>query len=244
MNVTGKTAVITGASRGLGAGLAREFYAGGMNVALCARTDPALADDGERALSMRADVTDPDAMASLCERAVERFGAIDLWINNAGVLGPIGMLRDLDPAEVRTHMDVNVLGVMNGTRAYVRHLRGAGRGGVLMNISSGAARTGYAGWSAYCASKAAVDLLTEAVSIEEADAGLRAYAVAPGVIDTDMQTLIRSQRAEDFPSVERFRQMKRDEAFSTTEHVARELLRLAFGNDQASEVRVDLRPGR
>ena len=244
MDLHGKTAVITGASRGIGAGIARLAHAEGLNVALCSRGEPALRDDGDRVLAVRADVTDPAAMDDLAQRAVARFGGIDLWINNAGVLAPIGMLRELDSAEVKAHLEINVLGVFHGTRAFARHVRTSGRGGVLINISSGAARHGFAGWSAYCASKAAVDLMTESVAIEEKDAGLRAHAVAPGIIDTAMQELIRGQREEDFPDVERFRQMKRDDAFSSEEHVARELLKLAFGAPQARGVRVELPPER
>lgn len=233
--------MITGASRGLGAGLARVFHGEGMNLAVCARGEPALAE-GDRALAEQVDVTDSSAVSAFAARAAERFGPIDLWINNAGVLAPIAMLRDADPDEVRAHLDVNVMGVFFGTRAFVRHLRAAGRGGVLINISSGAARQGIPGWSAYCASKAAVDYVTEAVAEEEAGAGLRAHAVAPGVIDTAMQELIRRQTEESFPHVERFRDMKRAEAFSTPEHVARELLRLSFGPSPPREVKIEIPP--
>lgn len=87
---------------------------------------------------------------------------------------------------------------------------------------------------AYCASKAAVEQLTAVVGAEEP--GIRAYAVAPGVVDTDMQAEIRATPAERFPQVERFHQLKRDDAFNSPAWVARQLLDLAFG-----EVRPDLR---
>jgi NAD(P)-dependent dehydrogenase (short-subunit alcohol dehydrogenase family) len=107
--------------------------------------------------------------------------------------------------------------------------RGAtGAGGVLVNITSGAALGGYAGWGAYCMGKAAVDRLTECVQLEEASLGLRAYAVAPGVIDTDMQRTVRALDEERFPLVEKFRQLKRDEAFNSPAWVARKLLAIAF----------------
>ena len=92
-----------------------------------------------------------------------------------------------------------MLGVLFGTQAFVRHLRRRGGEGVLVNVSSGAARKPYAGWSVYCAAKAAVDRMTECVALEEAAHGLRAYALAPGVIDTDMQALIRATPAARFP---------------------------------------------
>jgi len=136
------------------------------------------------------------------------------------------------------------MGVFHGTRAYARHVRGRDGKGVLVNISSGAARAGYAGWSAYCAAKAAVDLMTECVALEEREAELNAYSVAPGVIDTAMQEAIRACSADVFPSVEKFHELKRDNAFSTPEDIARKLLALAFSPTRGAQgptVRIDLR---
>lgn len=228
-----RTAVITGASRGLGAGLAAEFARRGMRLALCARSDsPVPAGAEDRCLVERVDVTDEAAVEAFADAAVERFGAIDLWINNAGVLEPIAPLREVEVADFRRHIEINLTGVFLGTRAFVRrHRRRAATGpvdAVLVNISSGAAWNGYAGWSAYCAGKAGLDRMTEAVQLEEDEVGLRAYAVAPGVVDTAMQELIRSCPPERFPMVEKFHDLKRDEAFNTPPWVAEHLLAYAF----------------
>jgi NAD(P)-dependent dehydrogenase (short-subunit alcohol dehydrogenase family) len=228
IEVSGKTAVITGASRGLGAGLAGRFLERGLNVAVCARQCPEILGDPDRILAKTADVTDPAAMARLCADAVGRFGRVDLWINNAGLLAPIGPLRDNDPAEVARHIEVNVLGVFYGSQAFVRHVRQRGGDGVLFNISSGAARSAYAGWSAYCAGKAAVDRLSESLALEETDSGLRVHAVAPGVIDTDMQTMIRQCTPEQFPRVQKFLDLKAKDGFSSPAFVADRMLELAF----------------
>ena len=117
---------------------------------------------------------------------VEPFGRIDLWVNNAGVLGPIGPLADLPAADVAAVVDINVTGVVHGSAVFARHVRTRPGPGVLVNVSTGAApsRTRAA---AYCASKAAVDQLTCVVALEEAPHDLRAYALAPEVLDTDMQ---------------------------------------------------------
>lgn len=240
LDLSDRTAVITGASRGLGAGLAAAFSARGMNVAACARTKPAL--QGERVLSAVADVRDAEAVDRFAAAAVERFGRIDLWINNAGVLEPIAPLRDCDAEDVRRHIDINVLGVFHGSRAFVRHLRARGGEGVLVNVSSGAAHSPYAGWSAYCAGKAAVDMLSRCLAVEEEGTGLRVHAVAPGVIDTDMQALIRSTPAERFPLVDKFHELKAQNAFNTPELVAERLLALAFDPAQRTDaVTLDLR---
>ncbi|MBW2245498.1 MAG: SDR family NAD(P)-dependent oxidoreductase [Deltaproteobacteria bacterium] len=228
MDATDQTIVITGASRGLGAGLAETLHAQGARLALCSRSAPVL-EDGERVLAAEFDVRDASAVARFAKDAVSRFGRIDLWINNAGVLAPIAPLRDLDLEEARTHVEINLLGLLACCQVFVRHVRGREGGGALINISSGAARKPYSGWSVYCAAKAAVDRLTECIDLEERDQGLRAFSVAPGVIDTYMQALIRSTDEADFPDLPRFVAMKREGRYNTPAFIAERLLELAFG---------------
>lgn len=193
---------MTGASRGLGEGLVAAFAAAGHEVHGFAR-------------SSGVDVTDPEA--------VERFAAdvgapIDLWVNNAGVLGPLG---PVSAVEFRQTLEINVLGVVHGTQAFLRH---RAPGGVLVNISSGAATTPYEHWGPYCASKAAVEMLTE-VTVLEGHA--RAYAVSPGLVDTEMQAELRRTA---FPGRERFVRAREAGAFNSPAWVARHLLDVAFGD--------------
>lgn len=222
-----RVAVITGASRGIGAGLARYFHERGVDLGLCARSACAL-DDGEHVLTERFDIRDEAAVDGFAGRVAARFGHIDVWINNAGVLTPVGPLRDVAVADFKDNLDVNLVGVFLASRAYARHIRSSARGGVLINISSGAATSPYAGWSAYCAGKAAVDLLSGCIQLEERDAGLRVHAVAPGIIDTDMQEIARSSSAEDFPLAADFRGYKERDAFNRPDYVAEKLFQLAF----------------
>jgi NAD(P)-dependent dehydrogenase (short-subunit alcohol dehydrogenase family) len=231
--------VITGASRGIGATLAREFAARGLALGLCSRGAPEL-ETGDQVVAAKVDVTDEKALERFAADVVERFGAIDLWVNNAGVLDPIAPLRNVSAADFRAHIDINLTGVFLGTRLFVRHLRERGGEGVLINISSGAAWNAYSGWGAYCAGKAGVERLTEVVQIEEAESGLRPYSVAPGVVDSAMQDLIRSSNAEDFPDIEYFHELKRSDGFNSGEFVARHLLEVAF-DPQARPAEVALR---
>lgn len=225
--MSGRVAVITGASRGLGAGIAERFAGTGLRLGVCARSTAALAD-GPEVVSRTVDVTDEVGLARFADTVVERFGRIDLWINNAGVLDPIAPLRDVSLAQWRKHADINLSGVFLGSRIFVRHLRERGGEGVLINVSSGAARKPYHGWSVYCATKAGVDRLTECLDLEEREHGLRAYSIAPGVVDTDMQALIRGSSAEAFPEVARFRRRKEEGDFSSARFVADRFLAIAF----------------
>lgn len=234
IDVSGRTAVLTGASQGLGAGLAEDFARRGMRLGLCARRAPALEESAE-VVSQRVDVRDEAAVTAFAKRVEDRFGTIDLWINNAGVLAPMGPMRNLEVAAFRDHVDTNLTGVFLGSQAYVRHLRSKGCGGVLINISSGAAWNAYAGWTPYCASKAAVERLTQCLALEEAGSGLRAYSVAPGVIDTAMQEAIRASSPETFPEVERFLEMKADDTFNSVGFVAGQLVELAFDPARAGD---------
>jgi len=245
IDLAGRTAVITGASRGIGAHLARDFAARGMRLGLCARSRAVLSD-GADVVARQLDVRDAAAVDRFAAEVEARFGRIDLWINNAGVLAPIAAMRRADVAEWDRNVEINVAGVFHGSRAYVHSLRRlgpAGLGGVLINVSSGAARRPYAGWSAYCAGKAAVDMLTRCIALEEAAIGLRAHAVAPGIVDTRMQEQIRASTPDDFPEKARFVQLARDGKFSSPTWVAARLLDLAFDPDhRTDEVLVSLPP--
>jgi benzil reductase ((S)-benzoin forming) len=257
--LAGKVAVITGASRGVGAGMAAHFAAAGLHLGLCARHRPDLvartrprAHDGridraEQPLVASVDVADVAALDAFAQSVIDRFGRIDLWVNNAGVLEPIGPLAESDPVEAARHLAINLTGPMFATMIFARHVRSRPGDGVLINISSGAGSRPYSGWALYCASKAGLERMTEAVDLEERAHGLRAYAVAPGVVDTDMQAMIRATDPSKFPEAPSFVALKEAGAFNTAPHVAERLLELAFGDDEVSQVRLrvpnERRPG-
>lgn len=237
----GKVAVITGASRGLGAGMAAHFAAAGLHLGLCARHRPEMVAKtrplvhggrvapAEPPLVASVDVTDVAALAAFADAVVDHFGRIDLWVNNAGVLEPIGPLIDAEPVALARHVEVNVLGVLYGSMVFARHVASRRGGGVLVNVTSGASTRPYAGWATYCASKAAVDQLSEVLALEERRNELRVHAVAPGIVDTDMQAAIRASSPERFPEVGRFIGLKEAEAFNSPAWVAEKVLELAFG---------------
>jgi NAD(P)-dependent dehydrogenase (short-subunit alcohol dehydrogenase family) len=190
-----KVVAITGASRGIGAAAAIAFAQAGARVALLARSEAqvaALATRlGDRAMAVTCDVADATQVDWALTRVAERFGGLDVLINNAGTIDPIARLADTDPAAWGKAIDVNLKGVFNGMRAAIPLLRARG-GGVLITVSSGAAHNPLEGWSAYCASKAGAAMLTSCAHLEEAAHGLRIMGLSPGTVATDMQVTIRA----------------------------------------------------
>ena len=195
MNVAGKTVVITGASRGIGAEAARVFAAAGANVALIARSSDAIeklaAEIGAQAIALTCDVASYASVEGAIAKAKETFGSVDILINNAGVIEPIAHLASADPDEWGTVIDINLKGVFNGMRAVLPMMIASG-GGSIFTISSGAAHGPVEAWSHYCASKAAVKMLTECVHKENGADGIRAIGLSPGTVATQMQVEIKA----------------------------------------------------
>ena len=191
----GKVAVITGASRGIGAEAARVFAAAGAQVALLARSTGAVeglaAEIGPQALALGCDVADAQAVQAAVDAVVARWGRLDVLINNAGVIDPIARLTEADAAQWGHAIDINLKGVFHGIRAAVPVMRAQG-GGTVITVSSGAATNPLEGWSSYCASKAGALMLTRVLHLEEGGHGIRALGLSPGTVATEMQVRIRA----------------------------------------------------
>jgi NAD(P)-dependent dehydrogenase (short-subunit alcohol dehydrogenase family) len=203
--VSDPTVIVTGASRGLGAAVARLAGQLGANVVLMARTEGSLAgvareieDGGGQALAVVGDVSQPDDCQQVIDRTRERFGGIDGLVNNAGILEPIGPVAEAEPEAWHRSWAVNVLGPVMMCRSGLPHLR-ASKGRVI-NVSSGAAVNAVEGWGAYCLSKAALNHLTRMLAAEEPE--LTAISCRPGVVDTRMQKTIRQRGPKGMPQHE------------------------------------------
>jgi NAD(P)-dependent dehydrogenase (short-subunit alcohol dehydrogenase family) len=127
----------------------------------------------------------------MVDETERRLGSVDILVNNAGVIEPISPLAESDPAAWRRSIEVTLVGAYQTARATLPGMLEAGMGTVI-NVSSGAAHRPLEGWSAYCSGKAGLAMLTAAIALEYADAGIRAFGLAPGVVDTDMQATIRA----------------------------------------------------
>ncbi|NCQ24022.1 MAG: short-chain dehydrogenase [Rhodobacteraceae bacterium CG17_big_fil_post_rev_8_21_14_2_50_63_15] len=195
MEMQGKSVLITGASKGIGAATARLFAAAGANVTLVARNREAIADIateiGDRAVAVPCDVSHYSEMEAAVEACHSAFGQLDVLINNAGVIEPITMLSAADPNAWGHAIDVNLKGVFNGMRAALSGMMARGSGTIL-TVSSGAAHNALEGWSAYCASKAGAAMLTRCADLEARGAGVRVMGLSPGTVATDMQREIRA----------------------------------------------------
>ena len=192
--------VVTGAGRGIGRALALELVARGAEVVALVR-EPGAAPQG--CVEVVGDLRDAETPRQLFDVAASR-GPIDAWVNNAGVLTPIERLDQASIDDVIDALSVNVLAVVRCSALFAGHVAQRDGGGVLVNISSGAASSVHEGWSHYSAAKAAVDHLTRVLDVEGEQTGLRALSIAPGVVDTGMQAQIRATPIESFPSRQRF----------------------------------------
>jgi NAD(P)-dependent dehydrogenase (short-subunit alcohol dehydrogenase family) len=189
--LSGRTAVVTGASRGLGRAIAARFVAAGAEVLLTARDLSALQESAAearragpgRVLTMAGDASDPAAAAAAVARAEAELGGVTVLVNNAGVYGPIGPVEDNDWAEWTQALAINLLGTVAFCRAAVPGMRRRGYGKIV-NLSGGGATAPLPRFSAYAASKAAVVRFTETLAEELKDARVDVNAIAPGALNT------------------------------------------------------------
>ncbi|QYJ03932.1 3-oxoacyl-ACP reductase FabG [Nocardioides panacisoli] len=186
-----RTVVVTGGSRGLGAGIVQSFLDAGDRVATCSRSatdlveqwqsDEALAD---RFLFLKADVSDRDQATGFVTAVVEEWGSIDVLVNNAGVARD-GVLALFSDDDADTVIDLNLKATISLTRRVVRNMLAHG-GGRIVNISSIVGLTGYRGLSVYGATKAALDGFTRALARELGSKSITVNGIAPGYLRTEM----------------------------------------------------------
>ena len=195
-----KTWFITGASRGLGAAIARGALDAGDRVVVTARRRETVAEifgeDSDTVLPLSLDVTDPAQIVAAVEAAVARFSRIDVLVNNAGY-GHLGLFEETRPEDARVQFDTNVFGLFDMTRAVLPIMRRQ-RSGHVFNISSIGGLVGGESGSIYCASKFAVEGFTESVAAEVKPFGIRMTIVEPGFFRTDFLDA-RSVRHADNP---------------------------------------------
>lgn len=192
--LAGRRAIITGANRGLGLAIAREFAAAGADLALGARADGLLEEEGKGLVAAfperrirwrRLDVASESDTLGFAEWAVDTLGGIDVLVNNAGVYGPMGDIADVDWAQWVDAIQINLMGSVLMARAVIGHMKQRGRGAIIQ-ISGGGATNPLPGITAYAASKAAIVRFAESLALELKDFGIDVNAIAPGALNTRM----------------------------------------------------------
>jgi 3-oxoacyl-[acyl-carrier protein] reductase len=202
LELADKVVIVTGASRGIGAAIARAFAAEGARLLLnhlrdtdaMATVAEACRAAGAQTEVLRGDVADPATADALVELAQERFGQLDVLVNNAGYVVE-SLLATQEPEEIERQINTNVLGVVHLSRAALRPMLRQRRG-CIINLSSALAQKPVRGSSVYAGSKGFVEAFTRALAVEVGRKSVRVNAVAPGVIDTDMTRAVQAL-AED-----------------------------------------------
>lgn len=189
---TGKTALVTGAASGIGRATARRLAAGGANVLVVdlrreqsAKVADEIRTSGGNASSFEADVTDPAAVRASVAFAVKTFGGLDLAFNNAGVLGPQGLVHEIDIDAFRHLIDVNLNSVFYGLKFEIPEMLRAG-GGAIVNTSSVLGLVGTDAIAPYVTAKHGVAGLTKATAVQYAAKGIRINSVHPGYVETGL----------------------------------------------------------
>ncbi|WP_158215241.1 SDR family NAD(P)-dependent oxidoreductase [Candidimonas nitroreducens] len=208
INAGQRTAIITGASRGIGAAVAIALAQRGIGCVLAVR-NPDAANDTRLAIErhggscrvLRCDVSSRDDARNAVQKTLDVAGRLDILVNNAGQISPIGHVADTEPEQWAAAVATNLVGPYYLLQAALPALL-ASRGAIV-NLSTGAAHTPREGWSAYCSAKAGLAMLTRCVAAEYGDRGISVYGFQPGFVDTAMQAAIRQSGMNDISRMPR-----------------------------------------
>lgn len=237
--------IVTGTTSGIGLELVNQLLEAGHTVYGIARNENGIAH--HRYHHVLLDLTETSKLADIMQEIIKKpssEASSFVLINNAGTVEPIGMAGEIDGDIITKSIAVNLTAPMLLTGAFIKALAEREIPKKVIQISSGAGRKAYEGWSSYCAGKAGLDRFTEAVQLEESKKpnGVRLVSIAPGIIDTNMQGKIRQSTESEFPLVDRFKEYKVTGQLSSAQEVAEKLIRF-MESDQFYQVEVltDLR---
>jgi len=241
-----KCFIITGTSKGLGEAIARKLLDPAHTLICISRhkNTRLIADAAEASCKLEYiefDLANTEHLDALTARMFPKIPRAELsglyLINNAGSIQPIGPANKIDGESIDRSMKTNAIAPMILTAGLIRWSQPLEVDKRIMNISSGAGRNAYYGWSAYCASKAGLDHFTRCVALEQKDAEhpVRIASVRPGVIDTDMQEQIRGSNSKDFKDIQRFLDLKENGELLTAEAVADKMLEILYSETYGEE---------
>ncbi|MCC9022928.1 glucose 1-dehydrogenase [Bacillus nakamurai] len=201
-DLQGKTAIVTGSSKGIGKAIAERFGKEKMNVVVNYRSDPAGAEEaagtikkaGGRAVTVKADVSTEEGIQALFDAAAEHFGDVDVMVNNSGFNGAEAMPHEMSLEDWQKVIDVNVTGTFLGAKAALKHMMERKKKGTVLNISSVHELIPRPENVQYAASKGGIKMMTETMALHYADKGIRVNAIAPGTIATESNKDLQEEK--------------------------------------------------
>ncbi len=238
-----KIAIITGGSRGLGKAFCKKYYENDYEVFSIARTKSDLKNITQISCDL-SKTTDVNAVFTnlFTEIAQKKVSKIVL-INNAGTLGTIAPIEKNNPESIAAAIQINVTAVLQITALFIKHTQSLNCLKKIISISSGAAKNPYEGWSVYCSSKSAIDMMTKVIAKEQQNIknGVSVSAVYPGVVATQMQETIRKTPKENFKSLDKFISLYENKQLLSPEYVAEKVFNLETENILKNGDIVDIR---
>lgn len=233
--------ILTGHTQGIGKAIL-DHYLKNEQIQILAISRSKLEIESQNLTQIRLDLGDLDVLESQLVGLFphDSYEKIVL-INNAGWIGEIKPIGDLDPAELRKQINVNLLAPMYLTNAFIKAYKNTDSQKIICNISSGAASKPVAGWGGYCSTKAALAMFTLVAAKENKSQEFKFFSLAPGVVDTQMQTEIRNVTEADFPDLEKFKKYKEEGQLTKPEIVAEKIAHVLANPHLFPEVIQDLR---
>jgi len=223
--------IVTGGSRGIGRGIIDAYLSDGFSVFSISRTiNVELSEKGVTQINLDLTSTDQIEVSLLQIFSLfnkEKLTKITL-INNAGTLGKIGPLEKLDAKTITQTIQLNTIVPLILSSVFINYFKDWKASKSIINITSGAALKPYFGWSIYCSSKAAINMMTQNIAVEQlgVEHPVKALGIAPGVVDTDMQTEIRRSDKSDFKDIERFIALKNEGGLSNAAIVGQRIFEM------------------
>ena len=235
--------LITGGSKGIGKALATKYASENYNVYSLARSASGLENVTDISVDLSNLTETENTFTKLIKELASKEVTSITLINNAGRIGEIANLGNLKPEDIAKTMQLNTTTPLILSSIFIKQTQKLTCKKQIVSISSGAARSPYQGWTTYCTSKAAIDMMTRTIAEEQSDLpnGVKCVSMYPGVVDTNMQTQIRSTKETDFKNKQRFVELKENNQLYTPTFVAESIYKIDVENQLESGDIVDIR---
>ncbi|MCG8802909.1 SDR family NAD(P)-dependent oxidoreductase [Tenacibaculum finnmarkense] len=239
--------IITGGSKGIGKALAQKYASENYTVFSLARTSADLKNIKNIKVDLADSIATQNIFTALLDKIIHQNSTSKITsitlVNNAGRLGKIANLENLEASDIAKSMQLNITTPFILSGLFIKKTQDLACKKQIINISSGAAKKPYEGWSVYCTSKAAIDMLTKTIASEQSEIenGVKCIAIYPGVVATDMQIQIRNTKETDFKNVQRFIDLKNQNKLYTPSFVADTIYKIDTQNQLSNGDIFDIR---